>query len=322
MDKLHAMAAFTRVVSEGGFAAAARSLGATRSAISKAVMALEDDLGVRLLDRTTRRVSTTEAGLAYYERALQILADVAETNAQVAQLHGTPTGVLKVNAPMTFGTMYLSDIVSEFVNSHPAIKVELMLSDRFVDPIAEGLDVTLRIGTLADTSLIARRLSTTNLLVVASPGYLAAAGTPNTPQDLSAHQCLAYGHTTTLQRWRLSDDEGGTSFPITSRLCANNGEVLLKAAIAGQGLAFLPTFMVADGLRTGALVTALDAHVNRQLDIHALYAPNRYLAAKSRLFIDALVRALAVAPWEDAGEIAGHRGISTEADKSALTRPR
>ncbi|MEO1281691.1 MAG: LysR family transcriptional regulator [Pseudomonadota bacterium] len=299
MDKLDAMAAFTRVVSEGSFAAAARAKGVTRSALSKAVMSLEDDLGVRLLDRTTRRVSATEAGLAYYERALQILADVAETDAQVAQLHGTPTGVLKVNAPMTFGTMYLAEIVSDFVNANPAIKVELMLSDRFVDPIAEGLDVTLRVGKLADTSLIARKLAVTQMLVVASPDYLAAAGIPETPEALVAHQCLAYGHTTTLQRWRLSDTADQSSYPITSRLCANNGEVLLKAAIGGQGLAFLPSFMVAGGLNSGLLATVLDSYVDRTLDIHALYAPNRYLAAKSRLFIDALVAALAdVPPWE------------------------
>ncbi|MEL7048838.1 MAG: LysR family transcriptional regulator [Pseudomonadota bacterium] len=300
MDKLEAMAAFTRVITDGSFAAAARSMGLTRSALSKAVMGLEADLGVRLLDRTTRRVSATEAGLAYYERAVQILADVAETDAQVAQLHGTPTGVLRVNAPMTFGTMYLAEIVARFVDQYPAISVELMLSDRFVDPIAEGLDVTLRIGKLADTSLIARRLGTTRLTIVAAPSYLAAAGTPKTPDDLSQHHCLAYGHTTTLQRWRMSNTKDAPAYPINARLCANNGEVLLRAAIGGQGIAFLPDFMTTPAVRAEQLSVVLADHVDQELDIHALYAPNRYLAAKSRLFIDCLVDAFVPRPPWDA----------------------
>lgn len=299
MDRLDAMAAFARVVSDGSFAAAARSMGVTRSALSKSVSGLEDALGVRLFDRTTRRVSPTEAGQAYYERVVQILADVAETNAQVSHLHGTPSGVLKVNAPMSFGTMYLSDVVAAFVHDHPGLTVELMLSDRFVDPIAEGLDVTLRVGTLTDSSLIARRLATTHQVIVAAPAYLEAAGRLETPDDLKSHQCLAYGHSTMQQRWRLTDAPGAKSVAVSGRLCANNGEVLVKAALAGQGLAFLPTFMVGPHIRAGTLIPVLEAHVDRPLVVHALYAPNRYLAAKSRLFIDALVSAFGgTPPWD------------------------
>ena len=178
MDKLDAMNAFAKVVASGSYAEAARRLGLTRSAVSKAVMELEQILGARLLDRTTRRVTPTEAGLAYYERCVSILADVEETEIQISRLHDEPRGVLKINAPMSFGTMYLGAAVAEFMARYPELRIELVLNDRFIDPLEEGVDVTVRIGALADSSLIARRLAPARLALVASPEYLAANGTP------------------------------------------------------------------------------------------------------------------------------------------------
>ena len=207
MDKLGAMSAFAKVVALGSFAEAARTLGTTRSAASKAVMELEHVLGVRLLDRTTRRVRTTEAGLAYYERCVDILARVEETEMQVARLHGEPIGVLRLNGPASFGALYLAPAVSEFMGRHPKIKIELTLTDRFIDPIEEGADVTIRIAELANSSSDPRKLAPARRAFVGSPSYVARQGEPMAPEDLARHACLTYGHTTTLQRWRVVQTE-------------------------------------------------------------------------------------------------------------------
>lgn len=298
MDKLAAMQAFARVVAAGSYAEAARRLGLTRSAVSKAVNELEQDLKVRLLDRTTRRVTPTEAGLAYYERCLAILAQVEETEAQISRLHDEPKGTLRVNAPMSFGMMYLGAAVSDFMRRYADLKVELTLSDRFVDPLEEGVDVTIRIGELQDSSLIARRLSATPMLLVAAPDYIAAHGEPQLPRDIAGHRALIYGHSTTAQRWKLAQDGAALAVPINGCLASNNGDILRDAAVAGLGIALLPLFLVCDALRAGSLRTIMSSHAPPPLDIHALYAPNRYLAAKTRVFIDHLVdRFGATPPW-------------------------
>ena len=300
MDKLEAMAAFVRVVSSGSYAEAARRLGLTRSAVSKAVMELEQTLGARLLDRTTRRVTPTEAGLAYFERCNAILAQVEETEAQVSRLHDEPRGVLRVNAPMSFGTMYLGDAIAEFMALYAALKVELMLTDRFIDPLEEGVDVTVRIGALQDSSLIARRIAPSRIILAASPAYLKEHGTPEVPADLVNHRCLSYGHSVSMQRWQLSNGGDAVTVPIQSQLSANNGEVLCAAAERGLGIARLPTFIMGSALKTGRLVEVLPAHRPADGVIHALYAPNRYLAAKSRVFIDFLVKRFGNMPEWDA----------------------
>lgn len=289
MDKLYAMNAFVKVVALGSYAEAGRSLGITRSAVSKAVMELEHVLGARLLDRTTRRVSATEAGLAYYERCIDILARVEETELQVSRLHDEPRGVLKVNAPMSFGALYLGPAVADFMADYSDLKIELTLNDRFIDPLEEGVDVTVRIGALRDSSLIARRLSPARRVLVAAPAYLKRHGTPKTPDDLAQHRCLVYGHTTTLQRWELTQDGQPIHVPVNSVLCSNNGDVLKAAAIRGQGITTLPTFLVGPEIKAKHLKIVLPDYPPTDLGIYALYAPNRYLAAKTRLLIDFLV---------------------------------
>lgn len=289
MDKLDAMTAFVRVVASGSYAEAGRRLGLTRSAVSKGVIELENHLGVRLLDRTTRRVAPTEAGLAYYERCLAILAQVEETEEQVSRLHDEPKGVLKINGPLTFGTLYLGKAVAEFMLRYRELRVELSLTDRYIDPLEEGVDVTLRIGALKDSSLVARRISSTRMLLVASPAYLKAHGTPKAPGDLAAHSCLTFGHTTSMQRWSLLDGGNASAKSVGSCLASNNGDVLRDAAVAGIGIALLPEFIVGADVAAGRLRAILPKHAPPDLDIHALYAPNRYLAAKTRVFIDFLV---------------------------------
>lgn len=300
MDKLEAMTCFAKVVALGSYAEAGRALGLTRSAISKAVMELEQLLGARLLDRTTRRVSTTEAGLAYYESCVDILARVEETELQVSRLHDEPKGVLKINAPVSFGVLYLGPAIAEFMSLFPDLKIELTLNDRFIDPLEEGVDVTVRIGALADSSLIAKKLAPARRVVAAAPVYLEKNGAPATPADLARHRCLTYGHTTTLQRWQLSWDGTAINVAINSAFCSNNGDVLRSAALAGRGITQLPTFLVGPDLKAGRLRLVLPAHPPAGLGIFALYAPNRYLAAKTRVLIDFLAARFGDAPsWDE-----------------------
>jgi DNA-binding transcriptional LysR family regulator len=263
-------------------------------------MELEQVLGARLLDRTTRRVSPTEAGLAYYERCVDILSRIEETEQQVSRLHDEPRGVLKVNGPMSFGALYLGDAIADFMSSYPELKVELVLNDRFIDPIEEGADITIRIAELQDSSLIARKLAPARRVLVASPHYIEKHGMPETPDDLVSHRCLTYGHTTLLQRWHLRKDGEDLVVPVTSILCSNNGDVLRAAALAGRGITPLPTFLVGPDIKAGRLRVVLGACAPSELGIYALYAPNRYLAAKTRALIDFLVERFGARPaWDD-----------------------
>lgn len=300
MDKLDAMRALVKVVSSGSYAEAARRLGLTRSAVSKGVMELEQALGARLLDRTTRRVTPTEAGLAYYERCVSILSQIEETEAQVSRLHDEPKGILKVNAPMSFGMLYLGKAISDFMIRYGDLKVELLLTDRFIDPLEEGADVTLRIGVPTDSSLIARRIAPARIILVAAPEYIEKHGMPQTPAELVDHRCLSYGHTTSMQRWHLSEKGQPITVAIGSCLSSNNGDVLRDAAVQGIGIANLPTFIVGQDIAAGRLKLVLPDNRPADLTIHALYAPNRYLAAKTRVFIDFLVdRFGKTPPWDD-----------------------
>jgi DNA-binding transcriptional LysR family regulator len=299
MDKLDAMRAFVNVVAHSSYAEAGRTLGLTRSAISKAVQELEHLLGARLLDRTTRKVSATEAGLAYYESAVDILARVEETELKIASLHDEPRGVLKINAPVSFGVLHLAPVLARFMASYPDLKIEATLNDRFIDPIEEGVDVTIRIGALASSSLIARKLAPARRVLIASPNYLTSAPNLETADDLINHRCLSYGHTTTLQNWQLLHNGETINAPIHSVMCSNNGDVLRDAAILGQGIAMLPTFLVGPDLKSGRLTVVLSNHPPTDLGIYALYAPNRYLAAKTRLLIDHLAQSFGDKPaWD------------------------
>jgi DNA-binding transcriptional LysR family regulator len=299
VDKLEAMNCFAKAVALGSYAQADRALGLTRSAVSKAVMELEHLLGARLLDRTTRRVSATEAGLAYYESCRDILARVEETEMQVSRLHDEPKGVLKINAPLSFGILYLGPAIAEFMAPYPELKIELTLNDRFIDPLEEGVDVTVRIGALADSSLIARKLAPARRVLAASPVYLQEHGMPASPANLQRHRCLTYGHSTTLQRWQLGRDGAASSVTVNSVLCSNNGDVLRSAALAGRGIAILPTFLIGADLKAGRLSAVLPDYPPPQLGIFALYAPNRYLAAKTRVLIDFLAGRFGETPdWD------------------------
>lgn len=290
MDKLESLRAFAKVVELGSFSEAGRALRLSRSAVSKYVAELEDELGVQLLSRTTRRVSPTENGQAYFERVLGILGEMEAADQAVTQLQATPRGLLRVNAPMSFGTLQLGPAIAEFMRLYPELKIQLVLSDENVDPLQDGLDVTLRIADLESSSLIARRIMPIGRVLCASPDYFQAHGTPAHPSDLRDHNCLTYGFLSTGNQWKLSGKDGDHWIQPPWTLCANNAEVLRDAAIAGRGIALVPTFIAADALQARRLATCLDTYQPPPLVLFALYPPTRHLAVKVRLFIDFLVK--------------------------------
>jgi DNA-binding transcriptional LysR family regulator len=293
MDKLSSLRAFVKVVETSSFSEAGRRLRLSRSAVSKYVADLEEDLGVQLLSRTTRRVTPTENGQAYFERALAFLADLDAADQAVSQSQATPRGLLRVNAPMSFGTMQLGPAIAGFMKQYPELQIQLALSDEHVDPVQEGLDVTLRIADLESSSLIARRIMPIERVVCASPAYLAQHGTPKHPDELRHHDCLTYGYLSTGNQWKLTGKDGDHWISPRWTLCANNAEVLRDAAVAGRGVALLPVFIAADALKAGKLQPFLSDYHAPELSLYAIYPPTRHLAVKVRLFIDYLVEAFA-----------------------------
>jgi DNA-binding transcriptional LysR family regulator len=289
MDKLTSMRAFTRVVTHGSFSEAARELRLSRSAVSKYVIDLEEELGVQLLNRTTRKASPTENGLLYHERCLAILAEIDEADAAVSSLHSEPRGLLRVNAPMSFGTLHLGPVIAEFMARHPKLQIQLILSDEQIDMVQEGFDVTLRIADLAASSLIARKIVVLDRALCASASYLASRGTPKHPDDLRQHDCLTYGYLATGTQWKLTGKDGDHWINVPWSLCSNNAEVLRDAAIQGRGIALLPTFIADADLEQGRLQRLLKGYQAPELTLCALYPPTRHLSVKVRLFIDFLV---------------------------------
>jgi DNA-binding transcriptional LysR family regulator len=290
MDKLTSLRAFVKVVELGSFSEAGRKLRLSRSAISKYIADLERDLGVQLIHRTTRRVSPTESGQVYFERTLSALAELDAADQAVAHLQSTPRGLLRVNAPMSFGTIKLGPLIADFMARYPDLQIQLVLSDEHVDPVQGGLDVTLRIAELDSSSLIARKLIAVDRVVCASPGYFKKNGKPKLPDDLRQHSCLTYGFLSTGNQWKLTGPDGADHWiapPWT--LCANNAEVLRDAAVKGRGIAVLPAFLAENELKSGALMTCLDDYKTPPLTLYAIYPPTRHLSVKVRSFIDFLI---------------------------------
>jgi len=289
MDKLSSLKAFVKVVELGSFSEAGRQLRLSRSAVSKYIADLENDLGVQLLNRTTRQASPTENGQAYFERALSILADLDAADQMVAHQQSTPRGLLRVNAPMSFGTIKLGPALADFMALYPEMQIQLVLTDEHVDPVQEGLDVTLRIAELESSSLIARRIMPIARVVCASPDYLAAHGTPKHPSELRRHKLLTYGFLLTGNQWKLSGPDGDHWVQPDWTLCANNAEVLRDAAVKHRGVALLPAFLAEQQLKSGALRIILPDYKSPLIALYAIYPPTRHLTMKVRLFIDFLV---------------------------------
>jgi DNA-binding transcriptional LysR family regulator len=299
MDKLAAIRAFAKVVQSGNFSKAAEELRLSRSAVSKSVIDLERELGIQLLRRTTRSVSPTEQGRAYFDRCLAILTELDELDVAVGGFQSIPRGVLRINAPMSFGTLHLSRSLGDFMERYPEIRLELILSDQLIDPVAEGFDVTLRIGDMAPSSLISRKIGPAKRVVCAAPAYLERRGTPLHPSELRNHDCLNYGYLATGNQWKLSATDGDHWIQLAWRLCTNNAEVLRDAAVHGQGIALLPTFIVGADLQQGTLRTILPGYGAPEASLCAIYAPTRQLPKKIRVFIDFLVERFGGRPYWD-----------------------
>lgn len=300
MDRLENMNAFVHIVEAGGISAAAERLEVAKSVISRRLKELEAHLGVQLFHRTTRQMNLTDSGRAFYEQSVRILADVLEAEHAVSQSHGALKGNLRVAVPLSFGLMHLGPAITEFLQTHPAIRFDLDFDDRQVDLLAEGFDLAIRIASLPDSSLIARRLAPIQAIMCASPAYLEQMGVPRTPGELIRHRCLAYNLISNSDNWSVYDATGQLiKTRITPYLKAGNGEFLRDAAIAGLGIVLLPAFIVYREIERGTLLPILTDYHYPQLAAYAVYPQTRHLSRRVRVFIDFLSGRFAEKPYWD-----------------------
>ncbi|WP_417625414.1 LysR family transcriptional regulator [Paremcibacter congregatus] len=287
MDKLVSLQNFIRVVEDGSFAAAARTVGQSRSQVNRAVAALEDDLGVQLLNRTTRQVSVTPTGQAFYQRAKGILADLGDAEESIRESRDKPAGDIRINAPMSFGTLHLGPALVEFARAYPDIRVELALDDHFIDPVADGFDMTVRISRPSETlALIDHEIVPVRRVLCASPDFVREYGEPKDLRDLTHLPCLHYGNLPSGASWKMTGPNGPAAVQVNGVFCCNNAEVLRDAALAGLGIAELPTFIAGPELQTGRLVTVLCDYAPAELFLYLLYPPSRQLASRIRLLVE------------------------------------
>ena len=288
------------VVESGSISAAAERLNLAKSAVSRRLAELEARLGVSLIHRTTRRLNLTDSGRAYYDRCVVILADLEEAESAVSQAHQALKGRLKVALPHAFGLLHLAPLIQEFMTLHPEVRFELDFNDRKIDLMQEGFDLAIRIATLADSSLIARRLAPIRHAVCASPDYLTRNGTPESAADLVHHACLVYSNLSDPSLWSYRGPDGQPgSVRVPIRLAASSGNFLMRAAIAGEGLLMHPTFYLHEALRLGRLVRVLTDHTWAELSAYAVYPPTRHLSSRVRAFIDFVAYRLAGEPHWD-----------------------
>jgi DNA-binding transcriptional LysR family regulator len=302
MDKFANIEALVAVVEAGSFNAAGKRLGVAKSRVSRRISQLENRLGSRLLHRTTRRLTLTEAGRNFYQRAVQILAELDEAEQSVAAENTELRGAIKLAAPLTFGLRHLSGAITDFLDTHPAIELNLDLNDRNINLIEEGFDLAVRIGELQDSTLVVRRLGISRAITCASRAYLERYGEPAQPNDLHRHIGLQYSNLGYRQHWQYETPKGETVFAQPQiRIRANNGEALACAAIAGLGITTGPTFILGSYLREGSLVSILRDYRRPVVGIYALYPPGRMLPRRIRVFSDFLAERFGEHPYWDEG---------------------
>lgn len=303
MEHLAALRIFAQVVDAKGFSAAARGLGISKAQVSKQVARLERDLGVKLLHRTTRRLSLTEAGSVFYDGCQRAIAEIAAAEAAVASLTDEPRGRLRVSAPLSFGLRHLAPALESFMTRYPDVRVELSLNDRRVDLVEEGFDIGLRIGIPEDSSLIARRLASITRILAASPAYLDREGRPRSPADLKGHRHLLYSNIAHPDVIRLAGPGGvHRQVKVSGGLSANNGDFLLSSAGAGLGITFVPSFILGNALRDGTLERVLPGWTgSERAALYCLFPPDRQMLPKLRVFIDFLADWFGDPPYWDEG---------------------
>lgn len=290
MDTLNAMKLYCHIVEAGQLSLAADQLNLSKGAVSKQLAKLEAHLGGRLLNRTTRRLTLTEAGVAFYERSRQILKSVEEAECAVTGLTTEPNGTLKINAPMSFGFLQMGALLAKYQALYPKVSIDITLHDRQIDLIEEGYDLALRIAALKDSSLIARKLAPCHIVLCASPAYLKKSGEPVHPDDLKNHQCLLYSYSDSVKSWSFENRKGEkVQLPIKGTLITNNGNLICDAIIHDMGIAPLPTFIVGDAIRAGKIkIIMTDWHLQSEA-ISLLYPSSKHLSAKVRAFVDVAV---------------------------------
>lgn len=298
MDRLQAITAFARVVENGSFARAAERLDASVSSISRLVSDLEAHLDARLLNRTTRRLSLTESGRAFYERCVQLLVDLEEAEELVAAGTSRPRGTLRLTCGTSFGVRYLAPAIADFVALHPQMRFDVELSDRAVDLVDEGFDAALRIGKIGSQHVVGRKIGETHLICCASPAYLDGHGVPRVPEDLGGHVCLTYEYSPQKNLWPFKDETGGDrSVRVDGPAHANNGRFLVELAVQGLGVTIEPDFIVGPEVLAGRLVPLLRAFESTPSNVYLAYPSRRHLSAKVRSFADFLTHRFATADW-------------------------
>jgi DNA-binding transcriptional LysR family regulator len=292
-DLLDGVAVFVGVINAGSFTAAARALGHSTSYVSKVVSRLEKRLGSRLLNRTTRTISLTDAGRAYYERCNQIVIDAENAERSINQLQDRPRGLLRINAPASFGSKYLLDVLPQFMHRYPEVKLEVEFNDRLIDVVAEGYDVVIRVGEIKDLNLVARKFTSSKHVVVASPDYLKRRGCPTTVDELAHHDCITYSLLPTPALWDFYKDGVRSSVTVDPRAMCNSSEIEVAMVKQGIGITRLPLFTCQQEVANGDLQIILENYDQMQLDVFAVYPHRQYLTAKVRAFVDFVVEAFA-----------------------------
>lgn len=299
MDKFQEMQAFVSVVDAGSFVRAADVLDTSKAAISRHVAELEQRLGVRLLNRTTRKLSLTDDGQTFYHRCSEILASVGEAESDLSSRSAEASGLLRISAPVTFGILHLAPLWGEFLSQHPKVEMDVSLSDRTVDLVEDGFDLAIRISSTPHPNLIARHLASTRMVLCASPKYLKRRGMPKQPQDLAGHDVISYSYWSSRDEWKFDGPEGQVAVKTHPRIHANNGDTCLAAALQHQGIILQPSFLVERHLRSGDLKEIIPAYQSVELGIFVIYASRRQLPLKLRHLIDFLVEAFRKPGWVD-----------------------
>lgn len=299
MDRFHEMQAFVSVVDAGSFVRGADALRVSKSAVSRLVADLELRLGVRLLQRTTRRLSLTREGEVFLARCRQLLEEVSDAEGEVASHAGELKGELRVSAPTSFGMLHLAPLWPAFLSRHPELLLQVDLTDRFVDLVDEGYDVAVRIARLPDSTLVSRQLAMTRLVLCASPRYLRLHGEPKVPEDLTKHTVFAYTLLSTGDQWPFDGPGGPVNVKIRPQMRSNSGDSCCEAALQGLGLVLQPSFLVGEHLRSGRLIEVMPRHRSVELGIYAVYPSRKLLAPRVRSLVDFLVESFSDRSWPD-----------------------
>lgn len=298
MDKIQSMTTFVAVVKSGSFVRAMESTGLSRAAVSRQVMELEQSLGVRLLHRTTRKISLTEEGRGFFLRCQEILAAIQDAENQVCSNASQASGRLRIGAPQDFGVLQLGGLWGQFMIQNPGVRLDIFLSDRSVDPVEEGYDLVVRIGHLSDSTLVARMLTTTRMVLCASPDYLSRCGSPSHPQELIDHATVAYSYYGSGDEWKLQPPQGAAiKFRVEPHLHVNNGATCRTLALAGHGIILQPDFLVNSDIRKGALIEVLPDWQGESMGIYAMYPTRNLLPLKVKLLCDYLTDVLRIPSW-------------------------